>query len=185
SLQRQQFFKSLFTSANTFRQDHLAHGRQSLIAKEHVFCSTEPNAFRAKLPSRLRVQRCIGVCSDTQTTKLIRPSHQFVEFTFERRLNRRYLAQKNSASRTINGDPLAFSNNGVLYCELLLSVVNVQSICAADTSLAHTTSNNSGVTRHTTSGSHDCLRGNHPVEIIGARFETDQNYLFTFARHFF
>src|SRR5262249_48844006 len=154
----------------------------SLIAKEHVFCSTKTNAFRAKLPGRLRVQRCVGVCSNAQTTKLIRPRHQFVEFAFERGLNRRHLAQKNSASRSINGDPLAFSNKGVLACELLLAVVNVQSIRAADTRLAHTSSNNSRVARHTTSGSHDCLRGNHAVKIIGTRLETNQNYLFTFAR---
>src|SRR5215470_10603855 len=108
-----------------------------------MFCSAKPNAFRAKLPGRLRVQRRISVCSNTQTSKLIRPRHQFVEFAFERRLNCRHLAQKNSASRSINSNPLAFSNHGVLDCELLLSVVNVQSICTADTSLAHSTSNHS------------------------------------------
>ncbi len=53
ALQRQQLFERLFARADAFRKNHLAHRRETLIAKEHVLGATQADSFGAKLPRRL------------------------------------------------------------------------------------------------------------------------------------
>src|SRR5436190_7940756 len=98
ALQRQQLIERLFAGAHTVRQNHLAHRRQTLIAKKHMLSTTQANSFSPKLSRRLSVEWGISVGPDTQTSERIRPRHQFVEVAFKRRLNCGYLAQKHSTS---------------------------------------------------------------------------------------
>src|SRR5687767_11295754 len=57
ALKRQKFLKCFLACTNAFGKDHLAHGRKPLVSEEHVFRSTESDAFRAKLSRRLRIER--------------------------------------------------------------------------------------------------------------------------------
>ena len=48
TLKRQQLLERLLACANTFRENHLAHRGETLIAEEHVLRTTESDPFGAK-----------------------------------------------------------------------------------------------------------------------------------------
>ncbi len=185
TLQRQQLFERLFARTDTFGKDHLAHRCEALIAKEHMLSAAKSDSFSAKTACRLCVERRVGICAHTQTTEMIGPRHELVKIVTERRLNRRHLAEEHTSSRAIDGDPFAFRDHSTIDGELLLTVINIQSLRATHTSFAHTTRNHCGVTRHTAARRDYRLRCNHAVEIIGTRFESHQHYACTLARHLF
>src|SRR5262249_55560688 len=98
TLQWQELLESLFASAQAIGKNHLAHRRQSLIAKEHMLSTTKPDALGAKLSCCLSVEWSIGVGAHSQPSKLVGPTHQLIEVIIERRLNSRHLSQKHTAS---------------------------------------------------------------------------------------
>src|ERR1700752_947581 len=114
ALQRQKFVQRFLTRTDALRKNHLSHRRQPLIAKKHVFCTTEPNSFGTKLSGGFGVQRCVGVSSDAELAKLIRPRHQLIEVTLECWLDCWNLPEKDSSGRDVDGDPVALGNYSAL-----------------------------------------------------------------------
>src|SRR5688500_17183324 len=74
-LKWQQLLERFFAGAYAIGQYHLAHYRQSLIAKEHVLGATQTDAFGAKLARHLRIARRVGVGANSQPAKLVGPEH--------------------------------------------------------------------------------------------------------------
>ena len=66
-------FQRLLARADAIGQNHFAHRRQPLIAEEHVLGATEPDAFSAKLPRDLGIERRVGVGTHAQPAKLVSP----------------------------------------------------------------------------------------------------------------
>src|SRR2546423_10474893 len=104
TLQRQKFFEGLLSGADAIGKNHLAHGSQTLIAKEHVLSAAQADAFSAKAPRRFRVQRRISIGAHAESAKLIGPLHQLMKIRTERRLNGRHLSEKDSAGGSIDRD---------------------------------------------------------------------------------
>src|ERR1051325_10436020 len=103
--------------------------------------------------------------------------------TGRRRKGSAHLPEKHATRRTINRDPLAFSNSGALDGELLLTVVDIQSVRATDARLAHAARDYRGVTRHTTARRNDRLRRDHAVKVVGTRLESHEYYFRAVTRH--
>src|SRR5262249_53757358 len=78
-LQRQKLLQSFLAGAYTVGENHLAHRRQTLIAKEHVFGTAQTDAFGAKTARGLGIERRVGIRAYAQFAKLIGPLHQLVK----------------------------------------------------------------------------------------------------------
>ncbi len=127
ALQGQKFVESFLPGAGAVRQNHLAHAGQTFVAKKHVLSAAEADAFRAHLARDPSVMRSVGIRAHFQTAKFVGPFHQFIEVMTQRRLDRRDLAEKNSARRSVNCEPLSLGNYLPVDGELLLAVVDFQS----------------------------------------------------------
>jgi hypothetical protein len=68
---------------------------------------------------------------------------------------------------------------------LLLAVVDIESLCAADAGFTHTARDHGSVTRHTATCSNDRLRCNHAVKIVGTGFLSHEHDAFAFTGHLF
>src|SRR5688572_3299830 len=60
ALKREELIESFLSRAHAIRQNHLAHRRQPLVAKEHVLGAAQSNALRPELSCHLSV--VWGVC---------------------------------------------------------------------------------------------------------------------------
>src|SRR5688572_3508386 len=184
ALERQQFLQGFFSGAGAVRQNHFAHRCESLIAEEHVLGATEANSFRAELSRHFGIAWCVSICANAKFAKLVSPAHQLVKVGTQRRLHGGNLSQEDPARRTINRNPVALGYNGAVDGELLLPVVDLQCVGAADARLAHAPRHYRGVTGHATPRRHDRLRGNHAMKIVRTSFLAHQNEFGALAREF-
>ena len=67
-----------------------------VFLKEHVFGPRKPDSFGSKLHCVLRILRRVGIRPNLQRTKLVRPSHQFMEVVVEHRVDSRQYAFEHS-----------------------------------------------------------------------------------------
>ena len=97
ALQRKQFLERLLARAHAIGEDHLAHGGESLIAKEHMLGAAEADAFSAKAARRLRIQRRVAISTHAQPPELVGPLHQLMKIRPKLRLDGRHFAEKDAA----------------------------------------------------------------------------------------
>src|SRR6266446_3714867 len=65
------------------RHNHLAHGHNAILSKEHMLSPAQPDALSTKLASDLRVAWRIRVAAHSERTIAISPLHQLREITAE------------------------------------------------------------------------------------------------------
>src|SRR5215475_15870748 len=58
-----------------FRHDHLAHGHNAVLGKEHVLRPAQPNAFGTELPGDLRIAWCVRVTAYPELAITVGPFH--------------------------------------------------------------------------------------------------------------
>src|SRR6266481_3367100 len=126
---------------------------------------------------------CVRVCPDAQTTHFISPNHQLPKVRSQRRLNCWQLPQEDAAGRPVDRNPFTLCNDGTIYVELLLAIIDIDFRCAANAGLTHSARDYSSVTCHSTPGRHDRLCGHHTVEIIWTCFLSYQNDLYSLVPH--
>src|SRR5258708_26787504 len=176
TLQRQKFFQRLLTRAHAIGENHLAHGGESLITKEHVLGATEPDALGAKSARHFSIARRVSIGAHPHLAVFVSPLHKFKEILSQPGAHNRYLAEENAAGRAIDRDPFALGDHRAADAELLLTVVDVEIARATNTRLAHAARDHRGVAGQPAPRGTDRLRATPPVILDGpGRFPHDDD----------
>src|SRR5262245_45151877 len=94
-----------------FRHDHLAHGHNAVLGKEHVLSAAQSNAFGAELPGDLRVAWRVRVATHPELTITVSPFHELRKIAPEICLNEWGLAQDHLTRRAVNSQELVRLNH--------------------------------------------------------------------------
>src|SRR5262245_26297606 len=148
-LHSQNLLQRFASLALRFRHDHLAHGHNAVLGKEHVLGPAQPNAFGTELPGDLRVAWCVRVAPHPELAITVRPFHELRKVASEVGLNEWCLAQDHLTSRAVDGQELIRLNYLVANAAVARSLIYYQLPAADDTALPHAAGHDRGMRRHT------------------------------------
>src|SRR5215475_4655364 len=137
-LHSQNLLQRFASLALRFRHDHLAHGHNAVLGKEHVLGPAQSNAFGTELPSNLRIARRVRVAPHPELAITVSPFHELRKVAPEVCLNERRLAQDYLARGAVAGHELVRLNHLVANAAIARSLIDHQCSTAYDTAFPHT-----------------------------------------------
>mmetsp|Transcript_24980 Transcript_24980/g.45230 ORF Transcript_24980/g.45230 Transcript_24980/m.45230 type:complete len:241 (+) Transcript_24980:1049-1771(+) len=145
-----------------------------------MFGTTEANSIGTILASFLGVGRSIGISEDIDGTNFIDPIHERLQISTNRRRRNLLLSFQNVTCTSIQTDKIAFLERlctSIFKSEGNFTLLFIDTECGTSTDawLSPTSSDDSRMTGHTTTGCQNSFSGVHAFNIIRRRLITNQN----------
>src|ERR1019366_5050508 len=120
-------------------------------AEEHVFSAAQPDALRSERARLNRVPRNIRVGANFHLAMRIGPLHELLQLWIIRRgIQRTQLSLDDPTCRSIQRDPVSFSERLALHSHLTRFFVHIDIACPRHAALAPASGYDRGVTGHAT-----------------------------------
>mmetsp|Transcript_33123 Transcript_33123/g.38543 ORF Transcript_33123/g.38543 Transcript_33123/m.38543 type:complete len:414 (+) Transcript_33123:1074-2315(+) len=174
-LQRFNKCKGLLTTSSIGGKNHLAHGVDALTLEEHVLCAAETNTICSKVEGRLGILGDVSIGTHAKALKILAPRENRAELTLERGLTKRDLALEHQPAGSVDRNPVTLLEQLTVQRKFFALEDNITA--ARNTRLPHTTSDNRGVRRHTSTGSKNTCCGVHATEVLRRGLQAHHDHL--------
>ena len=194
ALIREQLVDGGATPFQIRRENHFAHGVDTIAFEEHVFRAGKPDALRAESNRDSRLRRCVRVRAHAEARYLFTPRHQlseiFVSGGFFRLFvpandtendvarSRGDLPEINISGRAVDTHPFAFLDGNVADGKRAVRVVDIDCRRAADANLTHLAGNKCRVRGNASARRQNPFRRNHAAQIFRRGFEANEQNFF-------
>ena len=151
------------------------HGRQAVLAEEHVLGAAQADALGAQLTGLGGVGAVVGVGLHTEVADLVGPADDLLEVLAQARRDERERPVEDLAGRAVDGDLVALVDDDVADRDGLGVGVDLDRRGAGDAGLAEAAGDDGRVARHAAVGGEHALGLEHAVDVVGGRLEADED----------
>ena len=177
ALHGQHLGKRLAAAGFVVGADHLAHGENAAFLEEHMLGAAEPDALGTELPRLAGLARGIGVGAHAERSRLVGPPHDGGKVAGQLGLAHLHTALEHLALAAVDGDDVALPEDLTGDCHGAGLIVDTHRAGTAHARPPHAARHYGGMTRHAAPGGEDAGGRMHAVDVLGARFDADQDDL--------
>ena len=170
ALDRQQAVDGGLALFECFGEDHLLHDGQAVGGVEHALGAAQADAHGAELAGARGIFRRVGVGHHLEARDLVGPFQKRHHVLVELGLHGRHFAGIDMAFAAVDGDDIAFMQEGVADAGAAIDIVDVDRIAAGHAGLAHAARDHRRVRGLAAARGEDALRLEEAVNILGLGF---------------
>ena len=164
--------------------DHLADGGNAVGIKEHMLGAAQADALRAEVLGLAGVLGSVGVGADLEGAVLVGPVHDALKLAGDLGLGGVEALAVDVAGGAVQADPVALLEGAPAQGELLGCLVDDDVAAAGDTAGAHAAGHHSCMAGHAAADRKDAPGEVHPLDILRAGLQADQDDLMALVHPF-